>query len=409
LLAETKRLLPGAPLLVNGDLRIDGLAQGREMEGFPLIPGAALTAAIDAYEYDAEAGQGHTIVNPDSVTRRLPVPSSAQLTVGVSLLGAGYAAYDRGWLAHGDPWWFDGYDGGQGSATTRLVEWYETTIPVVRPQRFQPGDIVLLDAEKMRVLRVLPATPGATGALAVVRGVEDTLADWHAARTTVTTAEQRAAGHGYLGRPLGPAQLVPTDHWNIHPLALWLARGPATIDGRPQHVPARALDPRVLVRVSPRLSYDSGATRLTLLAPPAYGPPARRLRTLVFSARGPAGATLWLDEGNAGQGRTNVPLVLRSTWHRYAVGGAQRFVLGVGRAGGAVEFTDLRLVGEQAFVLRRDFTRGVVIVNPTDQTQLLHLEHPYHVLAGDQDPWANTGQPVNMLLIAHYRATILLK
>ena len=56
LLAETRRLLPGAPLMVNGDLEIRGLADGREMEGFPLIPGAAVSAAIDAYVYDGARG-----------------------------------------------------------------------------------------------------------------------------------------------------------------------------------------------------------------------------------------------------------------------------------------------------------------------------------------------------------------
>ena len=409
LLERTRRLLPGEPLLVNGDLRIDGLAQGREMEGFPLIPGAALTAGIDAYLYDAEAGQGRTIVNPDSVTRRLPAPASAGLTVGVSLLGAGYAAYDRGWIAHGDPWWFDEYDGGQGSATTRLVEWWETVIPVVHPLRFRPGDEVLLDAEKLRVLRVIPGAPGAPGALVMARGVDGTLADWHLARTSVTTAEQRAAGHGYLGRPLGPAYLVPTDHWTYHPRPIWLLRGPATIDGRPQRVPAQTLDPGMTLRVSSALRYDPDATRLTLLAPPATG--AEGLRTLVFSARGPSGAALWLNEGNAGQGHTSVSLVLRAAWHRYVipVGGAQRFILGVGRAGGTVQITGVRLFGAQAFVLRRDFTRGVVIVNPTDRAQLVHLERPYRRLSGDQDPETNSGRVVRALPIAHYRAAILLR
>ena len=34
-----------------------------------------------------------------------------------------------------------------------------------------------------------------------------------------------------------------------------------------------------------------------------------------------------------------------------------------------MELRDLRLVGVQAFVLRRDFARGAVVVNPTDTVQ----------------------------------------
>jgi len=81
----------------------------------------------------------------------------------------------------------------------------------------------------------------------------------------------------------------------------------------------------------------------------------------------------------------------------------------VGRAGGTVQITGVRLVGAQAFVLRRDFTRGVVIVNPTDRAQLVHLERPYRRLSGDQDPETNSGRVVRALPIAHYRAAILLR
>jgi len=415
LLAATRRLLPGAPILVNGDLRIDGLAQGREMEGFPLIPGDRLAAAIDAYEYDAEAGQGATIVNADNVTRLTPQSASADTTVGVSLLGAGYAAYDRGWLTHGDPWWFDAYDGGRGSALARRVNAAATILPVARPRRFRRGDIVLVDQEAMGVRRVLNAS------LLVWRGMLGTTPVWHTARTTVTTARQRARGHAYLGRALGPPRLVPTGDWSRRVLPLTLVKGgiaPAGANGRLRRLDAQAVSSATRIQASAPWRYRADAAELTFLAPSA---PAA-MRTLVFTARGPAGATLWLDpspDSGAGAtrdappraaGPTAVPLVLRSSWRRYVipVGGSGRIALDLSRVGGRVDIKGMQLLGTQAYVLRRDFAHGIVLVNPTDRTQRVRLERPYRVLSGDGAPQTGAGQLVRYLSIARYRAAILL-
>jgi hypothetical protein len=50
LLAETRRLLPGAPLMVNGDLVIRGLADGREMESFPILLNVVRTGTLSTAE-----------------------------------------------------------------------------------------------------------------------------------------------------------------------------------------------------------------------------------------------------------------------------------------------------------------------------------------------------------------------
>jgi hypothetical protein len=94
-------------------------------------------------------------------------------------------------------------------------------------------------------------------------------------------------------------------------------------------------------------------TRLTLLAPRVR----RALRTLIFTARGTAGQALWVYNGH-----TAAPVVLRPYWHRYVVPieGAGRVVLGAGRVRGRVAITGVRLISVQAFVWRRDFTRGAV-------------------------------------------------
>lgn len=395
LLAETRRLLPHARLMVNGDLVIDGVAAGREMEGFPVIPGLAVSASIDSYRYDSSHGATLTIVNPDSVDRPFPSMPAMQLAVGASLLGNGYGTYDRGWLDHGFPWWFDEYDGGAGSATVRPLDAAAMIAPVAHPELFHRGDTVLLDWEAARVLRVLH------NGLLVQRGVSTTLPSWHPERTTVTTPAQRARGRGYLGQPLGPARLVPTADWSRYPLPLMLRRGPALVDGRRQHAATRAITARTRLSVDATLHYDPMAERVELRMPAAR----QALRTLVFSARGPAGQEMWIDDGSGG-----VPLVLRGAWHRYVlpVGGDGRIVLGFGRVAGRVEIKGMRLVGVQAFVLRRDFTRGIVLVNPTDVVQRPRLAHPYRVLSGDQNPWANTGRLARVVPIARYRAVILL-
>jgi hypothetical protein len=80
----------------------------------------------------------------------------------------------------------------------------------------------------------------------------------------------------------------------------------------------------------------------------------------------------------------------------------------VGRIGGRVQIRGLRLIGVQAFVLRRDFTHGLVLVNPTGSTQRLPLERAYRFLAGDQNPAANSGRLTHAVTLARYRAAILL-
>jgi hypothetical protein len=161
------------------------------------------------------------------------------------------------------------------------------------------------------------------------------------------------------------------------------------------------LRPTTVLRLVSTGHYSPDVTRLTLLAPRVRG----GLRTLIFTARGPAGQALWVYDG-----RTAVPVVLRPYWHRYVVpiDGAGRVVLGAGRVRGHVAITGVRLIGVQAFLWRRDFTRGAVIVNSTDAMQHVSLGRPYRVLAGDQDPAATTGRLTCALAIAPYRAAILL-
>jgi hypothetical protein len=68
----------------------------------------------------------------------------------------------------------------------------------------------------------------------------------------------------------------------------------------------------------------------------------------------------------------------------------------------------LQLIGDPAFVLRRDSTYGLVIINPTDIVQRLPLGRAYRFRAGDQPPRANSGRLTHAVTLARYRAAILL-
>jgi len=393
LLAELRRLLPGFPIVVNGDLQLDKRADGRELEGFPLIPGAALSAALDGYLYDSDNGRVLTIVNPDTITRPSPSLRSARLAASVALLGDGEVAYDRGWVNHGTPWWFDIYDGGAGSATSTAVRPEATYLPVIHPGRFKRGDLLLVDEETMAV-RVVNRH-----GLTVVRGVAGTSAAFHGVGTAVTTAAQRSAGRGYLGRPLGPARLIETRPWHGSMLPLSV-QGVAAIDGQPARAVSTALSPRSSLTLFSTGYYNPFAVRLSLRAAPAAA-----LRTLVFDARGPAGDSLWLRAG-----ALSVPLILRAGWHRYVipVAGEAVLTLGAGRIRGTTALRAARLLPRQAFVWRRDFTRGSVVVNPTDVSQAVPLGRPWRLLGGDQSSSSGGAQVVRMLHLPRYGEAVVL-
>jgi len=386
LLADLRRLLPGAPIVVNGDLQIDGLADGREYEGFPLIPGGALTAAIDAYLYDSDSGRPLTIVNADTVDRPHPSPAAARLTTGVALLGDGEVAYDHGWQRHGYPWWFDIYGGGAGSATTRAVNARIDLLPIVHPQRFNPGDIVLIDQEAARVRQVLP------GGILVQRGVLGMGATSHVVDTAVTTAAQRAASRGFMGRPLGPARLVQTVATARLAMPVRVAPGANTaLAGGPTETVATPLPARPLVLFSSGY-YDPYAATLTL----AVRPGGQAQRAFLFEARGPAGESIWLSSGNL-----SVRLLLRGDWHRYIVpiGGAATIRLGIGRVRGQVLLRGITVLAAQAFVWRRDFTRGSVVVNSSDAAQAVALGGLYRTLDGDQSLRPDGGRLVRAITL----------
>ncbi len=377
LLAATRRLLPGRPVLLNGDLLANGLANGREMEGFPLIPGADLTAAVDAYRYDGDHGLGKTIVNGDTNGRHQPSAAAAQLTVGIAALGSGYAAYDYGWLRHGWPWWFGVYAPSADSVLRRGVGATASLLTLTEPRRDAPGTVLLLDQEAIRILHV------GAGQLVVQRGVRGTRPAPHLAGTTVTTLAERQAGAGYLGMPRGAARLEATGNGAERLLT------PVSVGPAPRSAGA-------VERLFSTGFYDPFARRATYSI---SGLP-RALRTLTFSVRGPEGEQLWLRVG-----KSLLRLVLSAAWriHVLPIDGAAAVVFGVGRVRGNVSITGVTLRDGQAFVFRRDFTRGAVFVNTTDVVQHLPL-HCHGVLAGESNQEDLTPP---LLVLAPYHAALV--
>ncbi len=396
LLAATRRIDPTLPLFINGDLQVNGLAQGREMEAFPLIPGAALSAAIDSYLADKSFGITATIINPDSVTRTHPSVQAAELAVGASLLGDGYAAYDFGWLRHGYPWWFDVYDNGAGSILTAPLDAYGNVLHLVHPERFRIGDVVLFDEEAGLVSRVMRE------GLVVQRGILHTNVAHHLKGTKVTTAAQREAGAGYLGRPLNDTYLVRTGSWEKFDLPTYLSQGPALVDGLPQLVPTIALTPKMSLSVVSTAHYDADAVAVRVRAP------RQRLarRTVVFSARGPAGQ--WMTLSSPG---SKVSLVLWPAWHRYQIPitGSGTVTLGLGRVRGEVQIRAFAIMSVQAYVLRRDFSGGTALVNPTDVNQTVALHGTYRLLSSDEEHHSQFGKLVDHITLNRLSAAILLR
>ena len=320
----------------------------------------------------------------------MPSAAVGELAVGVSLLGDGYATYDRGWQDHGDPWWFDAYAQNAGTRLRLPVGPWTAQLLVAHPWQFAVGETVLLDQEAAVVTGITPHS------VLVERGMDGTAVAPHNAGTPVSTAWQRLHGHGYLGLPRGPTRLVPTGPMARYalPLTLMAAHGVDGVRLGPPHrtICSRSAPPYITIPPQPGLT----------LGVPAAGPV---LRTLVFDVSGPAGAQLWITAGT-----TSVPLVLRKGWHRFVLplGQVDAITLGTGRIRGRVTVRDLRLYGAQALVWRRDFTHGTVLVNATDRIQRVALEHPFLTLGATSQPGAAAGSPTCAVTLAHYQAAILL-
>ena len=93
----------------------------------------------------------------------MPSAATADLAVGVSLLGDGYATYDRGWQDHGAPWWFDSYAQVPDARLRLPVGPWTAQLAVPHPWQYRVGQTVLLNQEAAVVTGVTPPQNGQPG------------------------------------------------------------------------------------------------------------------------------------------------------------------------------------------------------------------------------------------------------
>jgi hypothetical protein len=214
LLGMARSQAPRALLLSNGGY-YPGLSDGREMEHFPVYDSGWSNAFTT---YMRMAGQGAanptTIIDADTDNTGTQDLRTMRFNLATALMGDGYYAYDYGTESHGQTWWYDEYDGGQGSSLVTAIDGTQTTLPLAAGtgKRFRVGDIVrvpessadnslrgAVDDEQMLVTGVSGDT------LTVQRRYNGSLAGEHPALSKVLTAAQITSGQGWLGQPLGPA------------------------------------------------------------------------------------------------------------------------------------------------------------------------------------------------------------
>jgi hypothetical protein len=235
-------------------------------------------------------------------------------------------------------------------------------------------------------------------------------------------------GHGYLGEPVGPARRalprLSTPNllgdgtfeaglggWElvVHTAAGYQAT--ATVDGdavqgahaaRVEVTASEGTPWRVALSLAP-VEILSG-TEMTL----AFWARADRARTVGLTVQTntePWETHLWLD------GVALTPEWQEFELTRTAVGSdpAAVFRFLLGGETGVVWLDDVRLQVGSREVWRRDYTRGVALVNATAAMQTVPLDGHYRKIRGTQVPEVNDGRPVTAVMVPSLDGLILLR
>jgi hypothetical protein len=137
-----------------------------------------------------------------------------------------------------------------------------------------------------------------------------------------------------------------------------------------------------------------------------------------FAGDGPGGgdydATWWYDEfsvdietGEAVEALEYKGYLGEALGPAYSVLDAiDQLVDTLGMGSGSVDFTN-RIA--ETKVWRRDFEHGIVLVNPTDTSEIVDLGGTFRKIQGTRDPAFNDGSEVNVIVLSPVSGVILLR
>jgi hypothetical protein len=450
LLAATRLLAPDKLQLVT-DAYYPGLMDGQMMEHFPYYSDG-WTSGINTYllMMGSAGAAPNTIISADTANRAdtvndgIPNLRQMRLDLATALMGNGYFSYDYGPKHHGQTWWYDEYDGGEGSSLTRAIGTTESVLPLARGtgRKFQVGDIVIVPDDGMNGSPLaggndekMLVTAIAGDRLTVRRGYDDTTRSTHTSLSKVFTDAQIIAGLGWLGQPLGVASTLPLTA--ATPLlnadfeqrgSAWLA--PWILQVSPPSAAAISQDNRTsaggaasariqVSKATPASSWNvaliqqngRGRTDLRLVAGKPY--------TLTFWAKSAANLTIGAGVQQSvapWNGRAYQPFTLTRQWQRYwltftapATESAIRIQFNLGQAATTVWLDNVRFQQGDPNLWRRDFTGGTVLLNATSTTQRVNLGKGYHRIDGTQDRVTNSGAAVASIMLRPQDSVLLVR
>jgi hypothetical protein len=237
-------------------------------------------------------------------------------------------------------------------------------------------------------------------------------------------------GRGYLGQPRGPARRAvglpssrPLNRGGGFESPAGLGLWDLWADEEAGCAASAVLDRSAPAsgRASARIDVSRAAGvgwQVSLGTPTAVR--ARRDHTLSFRARADRARTIdaWVQQ-DEDPWRTRVDfggVRLSTRWRRYVLcapatatdAGAQ-LLFGLGQTEGAVWLDDVRLQMGNTQIWRRDFARGVALVNAGATPRTVALRGTYRHLRGRQVPSVNTGRLARRVTLRPRDGVILLR
>lgn len=416
LFAATRAAFPGA-LLLNAALNYSIDFTNGQVTYLPdLTDSVSYGNQLAEYHYYMHASVSPTVtlLNPFTASG----PWNLQLMrygLATALLDDGGYSYDRGPAAAGTPWWFDEYDNGAGTALAQNISSTDDHIPVVNQALFQPGDTLTVEGELMRVKSTSP------GLIYVTRGISSTVPSAHDAGAVVATPQQVQQGKGYLGQPLGAAYVVGSGTTNL------ISNGsfdtgsltPWTLAVSPTVSATAGLDSSTYVDGMASASVTVNSVNLWYQgAELTQGPFALRGNqsyAITYWAKSNTEHNVLVQVCSAqGSCVADAQLGVNAAWTPYTVyfsapGNMNDAQLSFSTADvtGTTWLDAVSVVQLSNPLLRRDFSNGTVLVNPSLQTQSVTLPKGYCHLHGDQNPSLNNGKAVSGVTIPAQDGVIL--